>query len=97
MKTAPRLDNTNKWRLLRCLEANDVRVRGVIAQELRKIFPEHIKFLDELAMKGIGTTLNFFHHSDTQALMMDLLGDFQAHTDNFITHKLSSEYVLIFN
>ena len=84
---------TNKWRLLRGLEANDVRVRGVIAQELNKNFPEHIEILVELAMNGKGTTLKNFHQVDKQALMMDLLGAFQAHTDNFITHKLSSDAV----
>ena len=47
---------TNEWRLLRGLEANDVRVRGVIAQELNKKFPEHIEILVELAMNGQGTT-----------------------------------------
>jgi hypothetical protein len=61
----------------------------VIAQELREIFPEHIEILDELAMKAEGTTLKNFHQVDKQALMIDLLGAFQSHTDHFITHKLS--------
>lgn len=84
---------TDEWRLSRGLEANDVRVRGVIAQELRKIFPEHIEILDELTMKGKGTTLKNFHQVDKQALLMDLIGAFQAHTDHFITRKLSSDAV----
>jgi hypothetical protein len=44
-------------------------------------------------MKGKGTTLKNFHQVDKQALLMDLIGAFQAHTDHFITHKLSSDAV----
>ena len=34
---------TDEWRKVRGLEENDVRVRGVIAQQLREVFPEHIQ------------------------------------------------------
>ena len=77
---------TDDWRELRGLESNDVRVRGVIAQELRQVFPEHVEILDELIVKQ-GIKLTDFHQVDKQGLVMDVIGAFQAHTANFITHQ----------
>ena len=79
---------TDDWRELRGLESNDVRVRGVIAQELRQVFPEHVEILDELIVKQ-GIKLTDFHQVDKQGLVMDVIGAFQAHTANFITHQKS--------
>ena len=79
---------TDNWRELRGLESNDVRVRGVIAQELRQVFPEHVEILDELIVKQ-GIKLTDFHQVDKQGLVMDVIGAFQAHTANFITHQKS--------
>ena len=62
---------TDEWRQVRGLEENDVRVRGVIAQELRQVFPEHIEVLDELSMKEKGIDFENFLQVDKQALVMD--------------------------
>ena len=56
---------TDDWRELRGLESNDVRVRGVIAQELRQVFPEHVEILDELIVKQ-GIKITDFHQVDKQ-------------------------------
>lgn len=61
---------TDEWRKVRDLE-EDTRVRGVIAQELRQVFPEHIQVLDKLAMKDQGIEIKDFHQVDKQALVMD--------------------------
>lgn len=43
-------------------------------------------------MKATGTDkLKNFHQVDKQALVMDLIGAFQAHTDHFITRKPSPD------
>jgi len=63
---------TDEWRSVRGLKDGEAeRVRGVIAQELRQVFPEHIQILDELEMKDQGVTLENFHQVDKQGLVMD--------------------------
>ena len=63
---------TDEWRSVRGLEDGEAeRVRGVIAQELRQVFPEHIQILDELEMEDEGVTLENFHQVDKQGLVMD--------------------------
>lgn len=57
---------TDEWRKVRDLENEDVRVRGVIAQELRQVFPEHIQILDELKHKEHGIDFKNFHQVDKQ-------------------------------
>ena len=61
---------TDEWRQVRDLEEN-TRVRGVNAQELRQVFPEHIEVLDELALKDQGIKFKDFHQVDKQGLVMD--------------------------
>ena len=73
---------TDEWRSVRGL-SNDIRVRGVIAQELRQVFPEHIQVLDELDMEDDGINFKDFHQVDKQGLVLDLVGALQAHTDYF--------------
>ena len=53
-------------RKVRDLENEDVRVRGVMAQELREVFPEHIQILDELKYKEHGINFENFHQVDKQ-------------------------------
>ena len=43
---------TNSWRNLRGLD-HDIRTRGVIAQELYEVFPEHVEILPELVMGSV--------------------------------------------
>lgn len=40
-------------------------------------------------MEEHGIKLKNFHQVDKQGLVMDVIGAFQAHTDNFITHTAS--------
>jgi hypothetical protein len=60
---------SEQWRHARGLENSDPRVRGVIAQELNEVFPEHIEILPELKMGNV----NFedFYQVDKQGLVMD--------------------------
>lgn len=62
---------SNEWRYYRGMGENDVRVRGVIAQELNQIFPEHIQILDELVMRDGGPKFKDFYQVDKQGLVMD--------------------------
>jgi len=62
---------TDDWRHYRGLGENDVRVRGVVAQELIQIFPEHVQILDELLMNDGGLKFKDFHQVDKQGLVMD--------------------------
>ena len=50
---------------------DDVRVRVVIAQELRQVFPEHTEILDKLDVKDRGVEFRNFHQVDKQGLLMD--------------------------
>jgi hypothetical protein len=59
---------TEAWRNLRGLE-NDPRIRGVIAQELYEVFPEHIEILPELAIGDV--KFENFHQVDKQGLVLD--------------------------
>lgn len=61
---------TDDWRKVRNLD-DDVRVRGVIAQELRQVFPEHTEILDKLEVKDRGVEFRNFHQVDKQGLLMD--------------------------
>ena len=53
------------------MQDKNVQVRGVIAQQLKQVFPEHIQILDELEMKDQGVKLRDFHQVDKQALAID--------------------------
>ena len=76
---------TDAWRRVRGLELNDVRVRGVIAQELNEVFPEHVQILDQLDLKGV--KLNDFHQVDKQGLVMDVIGALQTQAEHFSVNK----------
>lgn len=62
---------SDEWRQYRGLGEIDVRVRGVVAQELHQVFPEHVQILDELVMKEGGPKFKDFHQVDKQGLVMD--------------------------
>jgi hypothetical protein len=62
---------TDEWRRYRGLGESEIRVRGVVAQELKQIFPEHVQILDELVMKDGGPPFKDFHQVDKQGLVMD--------------------------
>lgn len=68
---------SDEWRHYRGID-NDVRVRGVVAQELYKVFPEHVQILNQLATKDPGPKFNDFHQVDKQGLVLDC--EFQNHS-----------------
>ena len=43
------------------LVPGDVEVRGVVAQQLAEVFPEHVKILDEYSLPDKGFKLEGFH------------------------------------
>ena len=60
---------TKEWRKHRGLDGEDRRTRGVIAQELAQIFPEHVEILPELVMGDI--KFDDFYQVDKQGLVLD--------------------------
>jgi hypothetical protein len=62
---------TDEWRKVRGI--SDTRVRGVIAQQLQKEFPEYVNVIDKLEFKDKEFKLEQFHEVNKQALMMDTL------------------------
>lgn len=59
---------TDEWRVLRGLDDNS-KVRGVIAQELFEVFPEHVEILPELVLGNV--KFDSFHQVDKQGLVLD--------------------------
>ena len=61
---------TDEWKDVRGIEKGaGVRVRGVIAQELHEVFPEHVQILEEMSMGDV--KFKDFHQVDKQGLVMD--------------------------
>ena len=56
---------TDEWRDLRGL-VGDAKVRGVIAQELFEVFPEHVEILPELDLGNV--KFDSFHQVNKQGL-----------------------------
>ena len=69
---------TEEWRKVRGLE-NDVSVRGVVAQQLKEVFPEYVKVIDRLDLPDKNFTMDGMHQVDKQALVLDLIAAFKAH------------------
>jgi hypothetical protein len=72
---------TDPWRKVRRID--DVEVRGVIAQQLAEVFPEHVTILDEYTLPDKNFTLPGFHQVNKQGLTLDLLGAMQAQHRRF--------------
>ena len=69
---------TDAWRQYR--EIDDETVRGVIAQDLQEVFPEHVRRMD-VDPGAIG--IDNFLQVDKQGLTLDLIGALQAHEKRF--------------
>ena len=70
----------------------DKRVRGVIAQELNEIFPEHISVLETYSLPDKGFQKTRFYRVDKQRLALDVIGGLQALHDRYsIGESTSSE------
>ena len=74
---------TEAWRDVRGID--DVEVRGVIAQQLHEVFPEHVTVLDEYKLPEKGFQFDGFHQVNKQGLTMDMLGAMQAMHRRFKT------------
>ena len=72
---------TDAWRRVRGIP--DITVRGVIAQQLREVFPEHVQVLNQYSLPDKNFSLPGFHQVDKQGLVMDLIGAMQAHHRRF--------------
>ena len=81
---------TDEWRAVRGIP--DKRVRGVIAQELNEIFPEHISVLETYSLPDKGFQKTRFYRVDKQRLALDVIGGLQALHDRYsIGESTSSE------
>ena len=67
---------TEAWRAVRGIE--DVRVRGVIAQQLREVFPEYVNITPDLNYPDKDFSLDNFHEVNKIRLAVDTLGALQA-------------------
>ena len=71
---------TPEWLAIRGIE--DVEVRGVIAQQVREHFPEHVQ-VGPMAFEENEFFIEDFHEVDKQAITLDLLAAFNAHNRRF--------------
>jgi hypothetical protein len=67
---------TDEWRAVRNIK--DTRVRGVIAQELAEVFPEHVKIIPKYDLEDKGFQLTDFYQVDKMGLILDIIGALQA-------------------
>ncbi|KAG5176885.1 hypothetical protein JKP88DRAFT_138092, partial [Tribonema minus] len=75
---------TEQWRNVNRI-SGDPQVRGVIAQQLATIFPEHVDVLKEFELPDKGFKLDNFYQVDKDGLTMDLIGAVQAMFDRYST------------
>ena len=76
---------TDEWKEVRGLK-KEIRVRGVIAQELATIFPEHVQIIKEFTLQDKKFHMKDFHQVDKQGLTMDMIGAMQAHFSRYKIH-----------
>jgi len=67
---------SDAWRRVRGIP--DHRVRGVIAQQLYEVFPEHTKMFEKYELEDKNFSISDFMQVDKQGLVLDLIGAFQA-------------------
>ena len=67
---------TDNWRSVRSRGASVVR--GVVAQELKEIFPEHVTVLPSYSLPDKGFGLHDFHQVDKMSLTLDAIAGLQA-------------------
>eukprot|EP01033_Poteriospumella_lacustris_P004090 gene4090-2913_t len=74
---------TDEWLQVRD-DVPDVRVRGVIAQELAEVFPEYVTSIPEYTLDDKNFTINDFHQVDKTSLIVDLIAAMQALGERFV-------------
>jgi hypothetical protein len=72
-----------EWQKVRNIK--DVRVRGVIAQELEQVFPEYVTILPEFKLEDKNFTLKNFYQIDKTSLVMDMIAALEAQGKRFET------------
>ena len=72
---------TEEWRNVRGVD--DISVRGVIAQQLKDVFPEYVSVIDSFDLPDKNFTMDQMHQVDKQALVLDLVAAFKAHHRRF--------------
>jgi hypothetical protein len=73
---------TDEWRSVRD-DIPDVRVRGVIAQELAEVFPEYVSIIPEYTLSDKHFAIKDFHQVDKTSLIIDLIAAIQAQSKRF--------------
>jgi len=72
---------TDMWRKVRGIA--DTTVRGVIAQEVREVFPEYITVNDEMRFDEAGFRLEDFHEVNKIRIAIDLVAAMQSRHRRF--------------
>lgn len=72
---------TDVWRRVRGIE--DRTVRGVIAQEVREVFPEYITVNEEMSFDEAGFKLEDFHEVNKIRIAIDLVAAMQSRHKRF--------------
>ncbi len=73
---------TDDWKKVQRKTA-DQRVRGVIAEQLAAVFPEHVNVIANYSLPDKGFDMSGFHEVDHAGLTLDLIGALQAHHNHF--------------
>ncbi|CAN0414515.1 unnamed protein product, partial [Hapterophycus canaliculatus] len=68
---------TEEWRQVRNLEDNS-RVRGVIAQQLAEVFPEHVEVVSDFELPDKDFAISDFLQVDKVSLTLDLISAIQS-------------------
>ena len=63
---------TDEWKHVRG-DVSNFRVRGVIAQELAEVFPEHVTTIPEYRLDDKDFSMKDFHQVDKTSMIIDLI------------------------
>ena len=74
---------------------DDVKVRGVIAQQVAEHFPEYVRTIENYELPGTDFKLDQFMEVNKQALSIDLLAAMQAQHRRFNVAAKSATSVVM--
>jgi len=78
---------TEAWRAVRGID--DVETRGVIAQQVKTVFPEYVKITDNLVYEDKNFQLDNFHEVNKIKMAIDTLAALQAQYKRFTISRLA--------